>query len=531
MSTALAATAFHVASRLLKTAAVAFVCATAFGDAAAARGHAGTSADASTAAVYTPSSTQELHTALELARPGDQIILRNGVVYTGPFRLRRKEGEGWIEIRGQRGWGFPERGTRIGPATFRLLPKLESKSRSVIVADPGAHHYRLSGLEISPSSGTFLFNVIELGSDADSLDQVPHDIEIERSYIHGDPVRGSRRGIALNGARITVADSYLSDFKEVGADSQAICGWNGPGPFRIENNYLEAAGENIMFGGADPGINGLVPADIEVVRNHFRKPLQWRADHPQFAGTPWAVKNLFELKNARRVVVRGNFFEHNWVHAQAGMAILFTPRSENGRAPWATVEDVTFENNVVRRVAGAINILGRDDDSPSQLTRAITIRNNLFVEVGESWGDGRLLVLVGGAADVRVEHNTALQTGSIVVVEGESHPGFVFENNIALHNEFGIFGGGVGSGTAALDRYFPGAVVRGNVLVGADERTYPRDNFFPARLTEVGLIGTRGLEAQLGASSRFRGKATDGRDPGVRMTDLRLAFAAGPRLP
>ena len=29
-------------------------------------------------------------------------------------------------------------------------------------------------------------------------------------------------------------------------------GWNGPGPFLIENNYLEAAGENIMFGGNDP---------------------------------------------------------------------------------------------------------------------------------------------------------------------------------------------------------------------------------------------------------------------------------------
>jgi hypothetical protein len=526
---AVAATAVGIGGRLLKAAALVVICATAIGDAAAAPGHVPPPADAVPPAIYTPSSTQELHTALELARPGDLIVLRNGVVYMGPFRLRRKEGDGWIEIRGQRGWAFPDRGTRIGPGSFRALPKLEAKSRSVIIADPGAHHYRLSGLEISPSPGTFLFNVIELGSDANALDQVPHDIEIERSYIHGDPVKGSRRGVALNGARIAITDSYFSDFKEVGADSQAICGWNGPGPFRIENNYLEAAGENIMFGGAAPGIDGLVPSDIEVRRNHFRKPLQWRADHPQFAGTAWTVKNLFELKNARRVVVRDNFFEHNWVQAQSGMAILFTPRSEDGRAPWATVEEITFENNVVRRVAGAINILGRDDVTPSQLTRGITIRNNLFLEVGESWGDGRLLVLVGGAADVRVEHNTALQSGSIVVVEGEPHPGFVFENNIALHNEFGIFGGGVGSGSPAVDRYFPGGVVRGNVLVGADERVYPGGNFFPGRLADVGLIGTRGPDTMLSASSRFRGKGTDGRDPGVRIADLRLAFVAGPR--
>ena len=468
--------------------------------------------------------------ALDVARPGDVILLRNGVVYTGPFRLRRKEGEGWIEIRGPAGWGFPEKGTRIGPGLFRGLPRLVSKSRSVIEADPGAHHYRLIGLEISPAPGTFLFNVIELGVASDSLDEVPHHIEIERSYIHGDPVKGSRRGVALNGAHITIADSYLADFKEVGADSQAICGWNGPGPFRIENNYLEAAGENILFGGADPGINGLVPADIQVLRNHFRKPLQWRIDDPHYAGTPWTVKNLFELKNARRVLIRDNFFEHNWPHAQSGPAILFTPRSEDGRAPWAVVEDVVFENNVIRRVADAINILGRDDVTPSQLTRGITIRNNLFIEVGGSWGDGRLLVMVGGAADIRVEHNTALQTGSIVVAEGEPHPGFVFENNIALHNEFGIFGSGVGSGAAALDRYFPGAVVRGNVIVGAEERAYPRDNFFPGRLSEVGLAGTRGPDALLSASSRFRGKATDGTDPGVRMSDLRPAWLAGPRI-
>ena len=150
----------------------------------------------------------------------------------------------------------------------------------------------------------------------------------------------------MNGRDIAVINSYLSDFKEVGADSQAISGWNGPGPFKIENNYLEAAGENVMFGGADPAVHGLVPSDIEIVRNHFAKPLRWKMDHPSYEGTPWAVKNLFELKNARRVLVEGNLLEHNWPHAQNGFAILFTPRNQDGRAPWSVVEDVTFRNNV-----------------------------------------------------------------------------------------------------------------------------------------------------------------------------------------
>src|SRR5260221_3900773 len=152
----------------------------------------------------------------------------------------------------------------------------------------------------------------------------------------------------MNGREMAVINSRLIDFKEVGADSQAVAGWNGPGPFKIFNNQLEAAGENVMFGGADPSIDGLVPADIEVTRNFMTKPLGWRMDTPGFEGTAWTVKNLFELKNARRVLVDGNILEHNWAHAQNCFAILCIVRNQKGSAPWSVVENVTFANNVVR---------------------------------------------------------------------------------------------------------------------------------------------------------------------------------------
>ena len=71
-------------------------------------------------------------------------------------------------------------------------------------------------------------------------------------------------------------NSFISDIKAVNADSQAIAGYNGAGPFTIENNYLEAAGENVMFGGADPAVTNLVPSDIVLRRNHLFKPLEWR---------------------------------------------------------------------------------------------------------------------------------------------------------------------------------------------------------------------------------------------------------------
>ncbi|MFB3852293.1 MAG: hypothetical protein ACE148_00565 [Vicinamibacterales bacterium] len=49
-------------------------------------------------------------------------------------------------------------------------------------------------------------------------------------------------------------------------------------------------------------------------------------------GAEWQVKNLFELKNALRVTVEANLFENNWQAAQAGYAIVFTPRNQDGGA-------------------------------------------------------------------------------------------------------------------------------------------------------------------------------------------------------
>jgi cellulose synthase/poly-beta-1,6-N-acetylglucosamine synthase-like glycosyltransferase len=373
---------------------------------------------------------------------------------------------------------------------------------------------------------------VQLGDEATSVEALPHHLIFDRCYLHGDAERGTRRGIAMNSRHTAVVDSYLSDFKDSTADSQAIAGWNGDGPFRIANNYLEAAGENVMFGGADPAIAGLVPADIEIVRNHFAKPLRWKKDDPSFEGTEWAVKNLFELKNARRVLIDGNLFEYNWPHAQNGFAILFTPRNQEGGAPWSVVEDVTFSRNLVRHVAAGINVLGTDDNHRSRQTARIAILDNVFLDVGGRWGNGRLFQLLDGTSSIAIDHNTAFQTGSILFGgDHDPHTGFVFQNNVVPHNEHGITGSGSAPGTASLERYFPAAVVRRNVIVGATPGDYPRDNFFPASLAELGLVGTgHALPPRLTLGARYAG--TDGRAPGADLEALAVALdgIAGVRL-
>ncbi|MEX0902950.1 MAG: hypothetical protein WDZ76_09540 [Pseudohongiellaceae bacterium] len=475
----------------------------------------------------------DFQAALNNAMPGDVIELEAGAVYEGPFTLPTKAGDEWIIIRSNAtDDGLPGPGNRIDPGFADLMPKLVSFSGSVVRTEAGAHHYRFEGVEMRPGrrgetnagsirrlrnlfaadgEGEFLYNIVELGSERQSAEEVPHHIIFDRCYIHGDPEKGSRRGIAINSAYTAIIDSWLSDFKEVGADSQAIAGWNGPGPFKIVNNYLEGAGENIIFGGADTSIAELVPSDIEIRDNHFFKPLEWKTGHPDYAGTEWSVKNLFELKNARRVLVDGNVFEHNWAHAQNGFSILFTVRNERGRVPWAVVEDVTFSNNLLLSIGSGINILGQDDNRyPSEPTRRLLIKNNVFADMGGPWGDGVLFQLLDGVENLTIDNNTAFNTGRIISADGRPHRPFALTDNIILHNTYGIVGSSTGRGNGTLFQYFPAATVRGNVMVGAPAESYPEENHYPDGIDEVAFVAPEQGNYRLRADSPFRSESGNG---------------------
>ena len=476
-------------------------------------------------------SGSNFHAALKAAQPGDAITLEAGARITGNFTLPNKPGTGWITIRtAAPDSQLPAPGTRITPAYASALPKLVSpNSRPVITAAPGAHHYRFIGVEFTVSPEvTINYHLILLGNRPTSAEDVPHDLIFDRVYIHGNPRVNLRRGIGLNSARTAIIDSYITDAHEVGADSQAILGWDGPGPFKIVNNYLEGAGENLMFGGADPSIRDLVPSDIEIRRNHFFKPLTWRIGDPSYAGTPWTVKNLLELKNARRVLIDGNLFEHNWAHEQAGTAIVLTVRNQDGTAPWSAVEDVTLSNNVVRHTGAGLGVHGIDE-KPSQPTKRILIRNNLFDDVSAArWGgSGRLFQAVHGVTDLVIEHNTAFQDGSIIWAVGRPHIGFVYRDNLAPHNDYGIHGVGTQPGRHSLETYFPGAIVERNVIVGNPYvAQYPLDNFHPLSLAAVGFVDQVGRDYRLSSSSRYRRAGSDGKGIGVDFDELSAAMAA-----
>src|SRR5688572_6908879 len=402
-----------------------------------------------------------LQTVLNSARPGDVVLLEAGAEFVGNFILPVKTGDAPIVVRSAFNAGLPATGQRIQPGHAPLLARLRSATTvPALRTAAGAHHWHLLYLEFAANQNGFgdLIQIGDGGSAQNTVAKQPHNLYLSHLYVHGDALQGQKRCVALNARAVTIRDSYIADCKGVGNDTQAIGGWNGTGPYLIENNYLEGAGENVMFGGADPAIPDLIPDGITIRGNLFSRPMAWRnpiiptpqvtaageaggslaagtyayrviarrlvgqgttgrstasaevqvsvADGgaarlswaaiegaldyrvygriagaenvywtvsgtsfvdtgaagtegavPTTAGTVWSVKNIFELKNARIVVVEHNVFENHWKESQAGWAIVLTPRNSGGNCHWCSVEYVRFENNIVRHVAAGINLL------------------------------------------------------------------------------------------------------------------------------------------------------------------------------
>ena len=467
----------------------------------------------------------DLQRQIDAAQAGDTVQIPAGTTCTGNFVLPKKPASAsWIVIRTATPDSALPPGVRVNPQMADKFARIQTpNSVAAIRTDAGAHHYRLIGLEIAliPNfTAVFNYGIVLFGdgsSAQNSLASVPSDLVLDRCYVHGLPTINVSRAVALNSARSAVVDSYLSQIHAEGFDTQAIAGWNGPGPYKIVNNYLEGAGENLLFGGATGYISGVVPSDIEIKQNYFFKPLSWRIGDPSYAGRHWNVKNSFELKSAQRVLLDGNVFENNWIDAQNGYAILFTVRTDGQGMTWNVVQDVTMTNNLIRNTYSGINILGFDDDSKAGHTRRLVIQNNVFERLDP---DGIGFQLLEGAQDILLNHNTMVYTGgrSLIQFDGAPADRVAITNNIVQYGQYGIFGGGLGSGKAAISHYAPSNVIANNVFMGnaAAHTLYPECNYFVDSSNAVGFVSlTGGPNYQLKTNSKFHNAAIDRKDVGA----------------
>jgi hypothetical protein len=466
----------------------------------------------------------QLQQAINAAQPGTTLLLQAGHTYAGTFTLPAKSGDAWIVIRSNTPDAqLPADDQRITPAYAAALPRFQAPAgQTALTFASGAHHYYLLGLEVTTTG--YSFDLIRAGDGTqNTLADLPHDLVFDRLYIHGHPTLGTKRGIALNSARTAVVNCHISDCKGEGQDTQAICGWNGPGPFKIVNNHLEGSGENVMFGGANPAIQDLVPSDIEVRNNHFFKPLSWKEGHPDFAGTAWCVKNLFELKNAQRVLVEGNILQNNWTDCQNGFAVLITPRTQSGASMWSRVTDVTWRYNILTGSDGGYNFSGHDDQLDNPVSTRILVEHNLAYDISNV---NKLYQFLNGTEHLTIRHNTSLNAGTTTSAAGDPTLFLTFQDNICGFGNYGVCGTGSGCGNGTINTYFPGSTFSHNVLIGAqggpngNPSQYPPNHWFPAGVAPVGFVDAANDNYALLPTSPYYGAASDGTNIGADIDSL-----------
>lgn len=464
----------------------------------------------------------DLQRAINAAQPGDEVVLPAGATYQGAFVLPRKSGKGFVTIRSN--GALPPPGSRVIPAHAQHLARIVASGaqRPALRTQPGASGYRLIGLEVTASTSIRRLNtLIALGDGSraqDAPEKIPERIILDRMWIHGHEQLNLRRCVALNSGATAIIGSTIEACHDDGFDAQAVWGWNGPGPYLIENNYLEGSSENVGFGGGVPQIKGLVPSDIIIRRNHIAKPASWK-------GSRWLIKNLIEFKAARRVLIEANLIEGVWVHGQPGYALVFTPRSEDGAcATFCTLQDVTFRYNHVRNIGSFLNLAadaGRDLTYPAARLR---FEHNLIekVNVRPFTAQGRLFLLQdAGLADVAFVHNTALGDDVIALFSGRSMHRIEFDANVlGSQKGYGLWGGGQPQGTRAIAFSVQDWKFTRNVVIGPPATGHPPGNWFVRNINSVGFVNAGGGDWRLGGRSRFRG-VVSGRDPGANLEELR----------
>ncbi|MBL8030270.1 MAG: hypothetical protein JNN11_03410 [Candidatus Doudnabacteria bacterium] len=296
----------------------------------------------------------DLQAAIDSAKLGDTICVQAGVTYVGPFYLPKKtSGSGWLTIRTSNlDSNFVSPGTRVSPSNAGLMAKLVSpgSNAAVIQTKTAASNYRLIGLEITQQfPESFVSELVVLGdwwqsklrNGVDALvEEQPTNIIFDRVYIHGDMTSETKRGIRMHCNNCAVVDSHISQIQSTWQDTQAIMGWNAAGPFKFVNNYLEASGENIMFGGADPSV-------------HYEPTVM-----------SGVTKSSATLSSVTGLAV--------------GQGIMFTVGGKTGEANWTTVRSISG-NNIT------FDALASTPDSNSKAYYGVVpsdfeIRKNYFIK-------------------------------------------------------------------------------------------------------------------------------------------------------
>lgn len=535
----------------------------------------------------TPSPGKEMHVganadfeaAVESAKCGDTLLLAAGASFEVRHLPAKKcDDHHYITIRTDTPDSkLPSEGTRISPAWAGVasLPgnpayaqptggPAKLMSTLIVKVPSGAtvgDHYRFIGVEWSAPPDAHIARLVT----TENADHVIFD----RNWLHPPEGVEMNKGIGMiHGTRfIAVINSYLSGFYCVGrtgtcTDSSAVGGGNGDVPIstlKIYNNFLEAAGENILFGGTASEIN---PTDIEIRRNHLFRPMSWKKGEPGYipagSGNPVIVKNHFELKSGIRVLFEANLMENCWGgFTQTGFSILLTPKSQSDHCPKCEVTDVTLRYNRIRNVAGVMQLANIPSDAGGSTTDGgrYSIHDLLADSVhAEDWeGFGAFAIVLSNAPllhDVALDHVTAFVNGPLFYIGNKKQPipNFSVTNSVFLAGgrqpDFASTGGGAANCAHGTQQFGAQAVLNAcfvnykfdkNLIING-RGSYPKGNFSVGSAEAAGIRDLRGTVSRdpklchakgpdCSKVSPGAGAGSDSRDLGADIDAVEAAIA------
>lgn len=531
---------------------------------------------------------EDLQAALNQAQCGDTVQLQAGATFTGHFQFPALncDRDHWIIIRtSSPDRVLPVEGQRLTPcyAGVASLPGRPQYScnhpqnvlAKLVASDligpvtfqTGANHYRLIGLELTRPTG--VKGAITLMSVAPG--GTASYIVLDRTWLHGTTQDETHDGFDLTGTNyVAIVDSYFSDFHCTSVtgdcmEAHAISGGGGnhqDGPYAIQNNFLEASAQAILFGGAAAT---MTPTDITIQFNHFFKPWQWMKGNSPFqggdSGNPFIVRHHLELKNAVRVLIENNLMEDVWGgFGEPGDAILLTPRNQHTASgnvcPLCRVTDVTVRYTHIAHAGGGIviatglSIPGKDGAPATSGTR-FSIHDVVMDDINRKYlgWDGFFLVANMWPANpvntITINHITGFQdsTGGILILgNSTSNPemyGFVFTNSLVTTGRYPVWNMGRDTSCAyadvpltSINNCFASYTFSNNALIAAPSHypptTWPTGNLFAANPFNVGFVqyhDGNGGNYELVPTSPYKNLGSDGRDLGADIVGLNAVLA------
>lgn len=264
------------------------------------------------------------------------------------------------------------------------------------------------------------------------------------------------------------------------------------------------------------------------------------------SGHPFIVKNLFELKNAQRVLFEGNVLENSWGgFSQKGFGIVLTPKNQSNNCPLCRVTDITIAYDTVSHIGTGLQIVnGRSAaGGTSTAGERYSIHDVVFDDIDGAAYDGfgffaLLISMAPPLRDIKIDHVSAFPPGDLLTIRADENrfENFTFTNNLLSSGKRQIASSGGGPANCAFhaDQFGPTTAIKNcfisssfshNVIIGGAD--WPSGNFTPKNPSETGIAGRqngRAVEYRLckakqdpdscKSESKFVHAGTDGKDIG-----------------